>query len=90
MLLVRLLNESLRFAWHALSTNKLRTFLSLLGVTIGILAVISVFTIVDSLEENVRSSIDKLEQMLFISKNGLGEQMIVENINGGIFGKDRK
>ena len=69
MLLVRLLKESLRFAWHALSTNKLRTFLSLLGVTIGILAVISVFTIVDSLEENVRSSIDKLgTDVIYIQK----------------------
>ena len=54
---------------HALSTNKLRTFLSLLGVTIGILAVISVFTIVDSLEENVRSSIDKLgTDVIYIQK----------------------
>ena len=69
MLLVRLLKESLRFASHALSTNKLRTFLSLLGVTIGILAVISVFTIVDSLEENVRSSIDKLgTDVIYIQK----------------------
>ena len=69
MLLVRLLNESLRFAWYALSTNKLRTFLSLLGVTIGILAAISVFTIVDSLEENVRSSIDKLgTDVIYIQK----------------------
>ena len=42
--------ESFRFAWHSIIGNKLRTFLSLLGVTIGILAVISVFTIVDSLE----------------------------------------
>ena len=39
--------ESLRFV-HALTNNRL-VFLSLLGVTIGILA-LSVFTVVDSLE----------------------------------------
>ena len=47
--------KSLRFTLHALTNNRLRTFLSLLGVTIGILAIISVFTVVDSLENNVRS-----------------------------------
>ena len=69
MILLRLFSESLRFAWHAIVNNKLRTFLSLLGVTIGILAVISVFTIVDSLERNVRDSINKLgSDVLYIQK----------------------
>nr|WP_245558403.1 ABC transporter permease [Fulvivirga imtechensis] len=36
--------------------NLLRTILSLLGVTIGIFAIISVFTLVDSLEKNIRES----------------------------------
>ena len=60
MILLRIFFESFRFAWHAIVSNKLRTFLSLLGVTIGILSVITVFTIVDSLEKNVRDSINKL------------------------------
>ena len=61
--------ESFRFAWHSIIGNKLRTFLSLLGVTIGILAVISVFTIVDSLENNVRDSINKLgSDVIYIQK----------------------
>ena len=90
MLLVRLLKESLRFASHALSTNKLRTFLSLLGVTIGILAVISVFTIVDSLEENVRSSIDKLgTDVIYIQKWPWGADDSGE-YKWWDFGKDRK
>ena len=42
MILLRIFLESFRFACHAIVSNKLRTFLSLLGVTIGILAVISV------------------------------------------------
>lgn len=35
----------------------MRTILSLLGVTIGIFAIISVFTVVDSLERNVKESL---------------------------------
>ena len=69
MILLRLFTESLRFAWQAIINNKLRTFLSLLGVTIGILAVITVFTIVDSLEKNVRDSINKLgSDVVYIQK----------------------
>jgi putative ABC transport system permease protein len=69
MIAFRLFTESLRFAWHALTNNKLRTFLSLLGVTIGILAIISVFTVVDSLEDNVRDSVDKLgTDVIYIQK----------------------
>tara|TARA_B100001057_G_scaffold410670_1_gene425880 strand:- start:204 stop:1445 length:1242 start_codon:yes stop_codon:yes gene_type:complete len=69
MILLRIFLENFRFAWHAIVSNKLRTFLSLLGVTIGILAVISVFTIVDSLEKNVRDSINKLgSDVIYIQK----------------------
>lgn len=69
MIFIRLFSESFRFAWHALTQNRLRTFLSLLGVTIGILAIISVFTVVDSLESNVRDSVDKLgSDVIYIQK----------------------
>jgi putative ABC transport system permease protein len=40
--------------------NKLRSFLSLLGISIGIFCIIGVLSAVDSLEDNVRSSFDKL------------------------------
>lgn len=52
--------ESFRFAWKALKSNVLRTILSLLGVTVGIFAIISVLTLVDSLEKNIRDSLDFL------------------------------
>jgi len=57
---LKLLVESIRFAWQVLTTNVLRTMLSLLGVTIGIFMIISVFTFVDSLERNIRDSLDFL------------------------------
>jgi len=56
----RILSESFQFALHALVVNKLRTILSLLGVTIGILTMVSVFTIFDSLEKSVRGSVESL------------------------------
>lgn len=63
------LKESLLFAWHSLTSNKLRSFLSLLGITIGIFAIILVFTIVDSLENNIRGSIQSLgNNVVYIQK----------------------
>ncbi len=59
-LIIRLILESFSFAIHALSVNKLRTFLSLLGISIGIFAIIAVYTIVDSLEANIRNSVQSL------------------------------
>ena len=43
----RLLKESFSFAMNALRNNKLRTLLSLLGVTIGIFSIIAVLAAVD-------------------------------------------
>lgn len=69
MLLVRLIYESLSFALNSLVANKLRTFLSLLGITIGIFAIISVFTVIDSLELAIRSSLSELgDNVVFIEK----------------------
>jgi len=44
---LKLSRESLVFAFHAVIVNRLRTVLSLLGITIGIFAIISVFTVID-------------------------------------------
>lgn len=56
MIVFKLIWESLVFALQALRANLTRTILSLLGVTIGIFAIIAVFTLVDSLENNIKSS----------------------------------
>jgi putative ABC transport system permease protein len=69
MLTLRLTLESFLFAWEALKSNLLRTVLSLLGVTVGIFAIIAVFTIVDSLEANIRSSLDFVgDKVIYVSK----------------------
>jgi putative ABC transport system permease protein len=65
----RLTFESLRFAWQALKSNILRTTLSLLGVTIGIFAIIAVFTVVDALESSVKGSLSKLgDRIIYVQK----------------------
>jgi len=69
MLLTRLILESFSFAYNSLQGNKLRTFLSLLGITIGIFAIISVFTVIDSLENYIRNSLNSLgSNMVYIQK----------------------
>ena len=53
----------------ALRANLLRTLLSLLGVTVGIFAIIAVFTMVDSLELNIRQSMSFLgDKVLRVQK----------------------
>src|ERR1700757_4723008 len=60
MIFFKLFRESFLFAFDALRQNKLRTMLSLLGVTIGIFTVIGVLSAVDTLRANLQQSVDKL------------------------------
>ena len=59
-LLIRLILESLFFSFNAIIANPIRTFLSLLGVTIGIFTIIAVLSLVDSLEDSIQDSLDFL------------------------------
>jgi putative ABC transport system permease protein len=68
-LILRLIRESYLFAFQAIIVNKVRTILSLLGISIGIFCIISVFTIFDSMERSIRKSIDSLgSNVLYIEK----------------------
>lgn len=58
----RLLRESFSFALQALRTNKLRTLLSLLGVTIGIFSIIAVLAAVDSLDRKIKKDLSSLDK----------------------------
>lgn len=69
MLFLRSIKESILFALDALRVNKLRTILSLLGVTIGIFLIISVFTFVDMMESKIRTSVEKLgDNVVYVQK----------------------
>lgn len=66
---LQILSASFRLAWQELRTNKLRTFLSLFGVTIGIFCIIGVLTTVDSLERNIKEGINSLgSNTIYIDK----------------------
>jgi len=66
---IRLIQESFLFAYQAIIVNKLRTFLSLLGITIGIFAIISVFTMIDWMERSIRESISSMgDNAVYVSK----------------------
>lgn len=69
MIYFKLFRESILFAFDALRQNKLRTLLSLLGVTIGIFTIITVKSAVDTLRNNLQQSVNKLgSNSIYIQK----------------------
>jgi putative ABC transport system permease protein len=65
----RIFYESILFAVHDLKVNRTRTFLTLLGISIGIFCIISVFAVVDSMKKNIQTSIESLgSNVLYIQK----------------------
>ncbi len=61
--------ESLQQALGSLRGNKLRTFLSLLGITIGIFCIITVKSAVDSLQANIVSGFNELgSDVIYLDK----------------------
>src|SRR6056297_110403 len=68
-MILRILQESVVQAYQQLIGNKLRSFLSLVGITIGILCIVGVQSAVDSLESNIRDSLGKLgDNVVYIQK----------------------
>ena len=69
MIWLRISIESIYLALKELISNKFRAFLSLLGISIAILCLISIFSAVDSLEKNLRNSVDSLgSDIIYIDK----------------------
>ena len=70
----QILIDSFQQALHQLWGHKLRTFLSLLGITIGIGCVIMVFSVVDSLAHNIKEMFRTLgEDVVYIDPMPWGE-----------------
>src|SRR5919198_475134 len=57
---IEVVTGSFKMALQELWKNKLRTFLSLFGVTIGIFCIIGVLATVNSLEHNIQNEIKSL------------------------------
>jgi putative ABC transport system permease protein len=65
----KLLKEGFIFAVKSVFVNKLRTFLSLFGITIGIFSIISVFTVLDWMEKSIKDSISSMgDNVLYVNK----------------------
>ena len=61
--------ESVAFAFSQLQGDKFRTFLSLLGVSIGIFSIVAIFTAIDALKENVRKGFETMSpDMVMVSQ----------------------
>lgn len=56
-IVVGLIAESASFAFFSIKSDKLRTFLSLFGVTVGIFSIVAVFCAVDSLKSNIMEGV---------------------------------
>ena len=66
---LRLFKEGFLFAFKSVIVNKLRTFLSLFGITIGIFSIISVFTVLDWMQKSIHDSISTLgDNVLYVQK----------------------
>ena len=60
VIFVKLLRESVSFAFSQLWGDKFRTFLSLFGVSVGIFTIVAIFTAIDALQENVRKGFETM------------------------------
>lgn len=57
------------FAVNSVVVNKLRTFLSLFGITIGIFCIISVFTVLDWMEKSIHDTISSMgSNVIYVQK----------------------
>lgn len=69
MLFLKIIKANLVLSLGQLLANKLRTFLSLLGITIGIFSIISILTAVDALKNDINGSINSLgNNLVFVEK----------------------
>src|SRR5882672_3029530 len=57
---IEIIVSSFKMALQELWKNKLRTFLSLFGITIGIFCIIGVLAVVNSLEHNIKNEVSSL------------------------------
>src|SRR5881227_3036053 len=58
-------SEIIKMAWSSLGTNKLRSALTMLGITIGVFSVISVMTAIGALQYSIENGISFLGSNIF-------------------------
>lgn len=65
-----MLNETIKMAFEGMLGNKLRTFLTLLGIIIGVGAVIAMVSLGFGVKDNIKNNISKLGSNLLIITSG--------------------
>ena len=65
-----MLNESIKMALEGMISNKLRTMLTLLGIIIGVGAVIAMVSLGFGMKENIKNNISRLGSNLLIITSG--------------------
>jgi putative ABC transport system permease protein len=65
-----IIGSLLETAWHALATHRMRSFLTMLGMVIGVAAVILMLAIGQGAQATVRSAIASMGSNLFIITSG--------------------
>ncbi len=57
--------EELRIAYTSLKTNKLRSFLTILGIIVGIFSIIAISTVIQMLQNSIENGVSQLGQNTF-------------------------
>jgi len=71
---LKIILDSLGLTLQELWANKLRTFLSLFGISIGIFCIITVLSVLDSFESSIRDSFKRLgDDVIFITRESWSE-----------------
>ncbi len=55
-----MLRESIKMSWENIIQNKLRSFLTILGIIIGVTAIIALITVIEALIANVNEQFDSV------------------------------
>jgi putative ABC transport system permease protein len=71
-----ILNEIFNMAWDSIKNNKMRSFLTLLGIMIGVMTVIGMVSIVQGLNRSFLSELESIgSDLIIVSKQEPGIQM---------------
>jgi putative ABC transport system permease protein len=79
------IKEGMMMAWAALKSNKMRSFLTILGVLIGVTAVIGMVSIIQGLNNSMAKQIESLgSNVIYVTKFNIGIRL------GNISEEERK
>ena len=70
------IKEGMGMAWDSLKANKMRSFLTILGVLIGVAAVIGMVSIIQGLNKSMAAQIESLgSNTIYVTKEDIGIQL---------------